>query len=131
MILVINRLQDRFGIGWEVWSTTVRQGMLRGGLCHVGDDNYYEITHFDLSYFSGKSIGSYTVSHGIEHIRRHVAEFIERRDGHPARWEDICLSAGASSAIKNCLQLLCNDIGGKNSGVCQINPYALSSLFCE
>ncbi|KOB75377.1 Alanine aminotransferase [Operophtera brumata] len=65
----------------------------------------------------GKSVGAYTVSHGIELIRRRVAEFIERRDGHPARWEDVCLSGGASTAIKNCLQLLCNDIGGKTSGV--------------
>ncbi|CAH0730105.1 unnamed protein product, partial [Brenthis ino] len=65
----------------------------------------------------GGSVGSYTASHGIELIRRHVAEYIERRDGHPARWQDICLSSGASTAIKNCLQLFCNDLGGKKSGI--------------
>ncbi|CAG9561540.1 unnamed protein product [Danaus chrysippus] len=65
----------------------------------------------------GGSVGAYSASQGIEHIRRHVAEYIEKRDGHPARWQDICLSAGASTAIKNCLQLLCNDIDGKKSGV--------------
>ncbi|XP_045450985.1 alanine aminotransferase 1 [Melitaea cinxia] len=70
-----------------------------------------------LGACGGGSVGSYSASHGIELIRRHAAEYIERRDGHPAQWQDICLSSGASTAIKNCLQLLCNDIGGKKSGV--------------
>ncbi|XP_028162089.1 alanine aminotransferase 1 isoform X3 [Ostrinia furnacalis] len=70
-----------------------------------------------LNACGGKSVGSYTMSHGIELIRRHVAEYIERRDGHPANWQDICLSAGASNAIKNVLQLFCNTIDGKPSGV--------------
>ncbi|KOB72825.1 Alanine aminotransferase [Operophtera brumata] len=70
-----------------------------------------------LGACGGQSVGSYSASHGIELIRRRVAEYIERRDGHPAHWEDICLSGGASNAIKNCLQLLCNDIDGKTSGV--------------
>lgn len=61
-------------------------------------------------------MGSYSASQGIEHIRRHVAEYIAKRDGHPARWQDICLSAGASTAIKNCLQLFCKEIDGKKSG---------------
>ncbi|XP_061378378.1 alanine aminotransferase 1 isoform X2 [Danaus plexippus] len=65
----------------------------------------------------GGSVGSYSASQGIEHIRRHVAEYIAKRDGHPARWQDICLSAGASTAIKNCLQLFCKEIDGKKSGV--------------
>lgn len=70
-----------------------------------------------LNGCGGQSVGSYTASHGIELIRRHVAEYIERRDGHPADWQDIVLSAGASNAIKNVLQLFCNQIDGKNSGV--------------
>ncbi|CAH2039111.1 unnamed protein product, partial [Iphiclides podalirius] len=65
----------------------------------------------------GGSVGSYTMSHGIELVRRHVAEYIARRDGHPAHWQDVCLSAGASTAIKNVLQLLCNHVDGKPSGV--------------
>jgi aspartate/methionine/tyrosine aminotransferase len=44
--------------------------------------------------------GSYTDSPGIEIIRRHVAQYIERRDGFPSNWENIILSAGASDAIK-------------------------------
>ncbi|XP_049874227.1 alanine aminotransferase 1-like [Pectinophora gossypiella] len=70
-----------------------------------------------LDSCGGKSVGSYSASHGIEVIRRHVAEYIERRDGHPADWRNVCLSAGASNGIKNCLQLFCNDLNGKPSGV--------------
>lgn len=64
----------------------------------------------------GKSAGSYSLSQGIEIVRRHVAEYIEKRDGHPANWQDICLSNGASTAIKNVLQLFCNKVDGKPSG---------------
>ncbi|XP_075978982.1 alanine aminotransferase 1-like [Anticarsia gemmatalis] len=70
-----------------------------------------------LQACGGNSVGAYSVSHGIEMIRRSVAEYIERRDGHPADWQNICLTGGASSGIKYCLQLLCNNIGGKPSGV--------------
>lgn len=46
------------------------------------------------------SPGSYSDSPGIECIRRHAAEYIERRDGIPSNWHDIILSAGASDGIK-------------------------------
>lgn len=42
----------------------------------------------------GGSIGSYTDSPGIEIIRRHAAQYIERRDGIPADWQNIILSSG-------------------------------------
>nr|CAD7437493.1 unnamed protein product [Timema bartmani] len=61
--------------------------------------------------------GSYTDSPGIEVIRRHVAQYIEKRDGIPSNWEDILLSAGASEGIKNVLKLLICDIGCKKPGV--------------
>ncbi|VVD04123.1 alanine aminotransferase 1 [Leptidea sinapis] len=70
-----------------------------------------------LGAMGGKSAGSYTMSHGIEIIRRHVAEYIERRDGHKSDWTNVCLTGGASNGIKNCLQLLINEIDGKPSGV--------------
>ncbi|XP_034831209.1 alanine aminotransferase 1 [Maniola hyperantus] len=70
-----------------------------------------------LNACGGGSVGSYSASHGIELIRRNVAEYIQRRDGHPSDWNNVCLSAGASSAIKSVLQLFCNDLGGKTSGV--------------
>lgn len=48
----------------------------------------------------GGSLGAYSDSPGIEIIRRHVAEYIERRDGHPSCWENIVLCAGASEGIR-------------------------------
>lgn len=65
----------------------------------------------------GESVGSYTVSHGIELIRRDVAAFIEKRDGHPSDWQNVCLCTGASTGIKNVLQLFCTEVDGKKSGV--------------
>lgn len=65
---------------------------------------------------SGGSIGSYSAPYGIDHIRRHVAEYIERRDALPANWQNVFLSAGASTAIKYCLQLFSNDTHGKKNG---------------
>jgi alanine transaminase len=65
----------------------------------------------------GGSVGSYTDSPGIEVIRRHAAQYIERRDGIPSDWQNIILSAGASDAIKNVLKLLICDINGKKPGV--------------
>lgn len=65
----------------------------------------------------GSSVGSYTDSPGIEVIRRHVAEYIERRDGIPADWQNVVISAGASDAIKNVLKLLICQVNGKQPGV--------------
>ncbi|KAL0871556.1 hypothetical protein ABMA27_004091 [Loxostege sticticalis] len=70
-----------------------------------------------LNAMGGKSCGAYTMSHGIELIRKRVAGYIERRDGHKANWQDICLSAGASNAIKNVLQLFIKCIDGKPTSV--------------
>ena len=42
----------------------------------------------------GCSVGSYTESAGIDLIRKHVAEFIEDRDGYPCDWQNIILSSG-------------------------------------
>jgi len=44
--------------------------------------------------------GSYTNSQGLVGIRKHVAEYISQRDGHPAYEGDIFLTNGASSAIE-------------------------------
>ena len=46
-------------------------------------------------------IGSYSDSRGIELIRKHVAEYIERRDeGITSSPDDIVLVAGASEGIR-------------------------------
>ncbi|XP_030766053.1 alanine aminotransferase 1 [Sitophilus oryzae] len=65
----------------------------------------------------GGSVGSYTDSPGIEIIRRHVAQYIERRDGIPADWQNVVISAGASDGIKNILKLMICNVGGKPPGV--------------
>ncbi|XP_053678980.1 alanine aminotransferase 1 [Anopheles nili] len=66
----------------------------------------------------GGSVGSYSDSAGIEVIRRHAAEYIERRDGGiPADWQNIILSAGASGGIKVLMALLRCPIDGKKPGV--------------
>ncbi|XP_022129711.2 alanine aminotransferase 1 [Pieris rapae] len=70
-----------------------------------------------LKACGGGSVGAYTVSYGIEMIRRHVAEYIQKRDGFPSDWNNVVLVGGASNGIKNCLQLLVNKINGKSSAV--------------
>ncbi|GKT27766.1 Probable alanine aminotransferase, mitochondrial [Aduncisulcus paluster] len=50
--------------------------------------------------------GAYTNSKGFEFVRKHVAEYIEERDGFPANPENIYLTDGASAGVKNILQLI-------------------------
>jgi aspartate/methionine/tyrosine aminotransferase len=50
--------------------------------------------------------GAYTNSQGLVGIRRHVAQYIADRDGHPAFEGDIFLTDGASSAIEMVLNAL-------------------------
>lgn len=50
-------------------------------------------------------IGSYTDSPGIEIIRKHVAQYIERRDGFPCDYLNVLLCAGASDGIKVCIHI--------------------------
>lgn len=52
------------------------------------------------------SVGAYTHSKGVLGIRKHVAEYIEQRDGHPANPEEIYLTAGASAGVSLLLGVL-------------------------
>lgn len=70
-----------------------------------------------LSGCKGHSVGSYTDSPGIEIIRKHVSEYITRRDGVPSDPANIVLSGGASDGIKNLLKLLICNKDGKHSGI--------------
>ncbi|XP_077209613.1 alanine aminotransferase 1 isoform X2 [Paroedura picta] len=71
-----------------------------------------------LDACGGRSIGAYSASPGIELIRRHVAAFIERRDGGIASSpENIFLSTGASDAIVTILKLLVSGEGHSRTGV--------------
>eukprot|EP00124_Ichthyophonus_hoferi_P003544 Ihof_evm2s312 gene=Ihof_evmTU2s312 len=47
-----------------------------------------------------QSLGAYSHSQGLEIIRKHIAEFIEKRDGFPAQHGNIFLTNGASSGVK-------------------------------
>lgn len=53
-----------------------------------------------LDECEGQSVGSYSDSAGLEIIRKHVAEFIEKRDGIPSNYLDCILFAGATEAIR-------------------------------
>ncbi|KZC08802.1 PREDICTED: alanine aminotransferase 1 [Dufourea novaeangliae] len=65
----------------------------------------------------GGSVGSYSESAGIEVIRKHVAQYIEDRDGIPSDYRNIILSNGASDGIKSFLKLFNERLDGKPSGV--------------
>ncbi|CAG8434963.1 7710_t:CDS:2 [Ambispora gerdemannii] len=52
------------------------------------------------------SVGAYSHSQGIQHIRKNVAKFIEERDGYPSDPNLIFLTQGASSGVQNMLQII-------------------------
>lgn len=70
-----------------------------------------------LNGCSGRSVGSYSDSTGIEIIKQHVAQYIERRDGIPSGSSNIILCTGASEGIKSVLNLFVCDNNSKLSGV--------------
>eukprot|EP00096_Caligus_rogercresseyi_P009820 TRINITY_DN3417_c0_g1_i1.p1 TRINITY_DN3417_c0_g1~~TRINITY_DN3417_c0_g1_i1.p1 ORF type:complete len:529 (-),score=164.11 TRINITY_DN3417_c0_g1_i1:129-1715(-) len=65
------------------------------------------------------SVGSYSDSAGIEIIRRHVVDYIEKRDGGiKSDWTNVLLCAGASEGIRAIMKLITNPNGGsKRPGV--------------
>ncbi|KAF7266014.1 hypothetical protein GWI33_020614 [Rhynchophorus ferrugineus] len=70
-----------------------------------------------LDSCQGGSVGSYTNCSGLEIVRKQVAKFIELRDGVPADWQNVIVSAGASDAIRKVLRLFACDVDGQTSGV--------------
>ncbi|KAG5309941.1 ALAT2 aminotransferase, partial [Acromyrmex insinuator] len=66
----------------------------------------------------GGSVGSYSESAGIECIRKHVAQYIQERDGGiPCDYHNVILSNGASDGIKSFLKLFNERINNKPSGI--------------
>eukprot|EP00890_Picochlorum_soloecismus_P003603 jgi/Picsp_1/4243/NSC_01752-R1_alanine aminotransferase len=57
----------------------------------------------------GGAMGAYTDSRGALGIRKEVAEYIEKRDGHPANPEHIFLTDGASVAVRYVLNAVIRD----------------------
>uniref|UniRef100_A0AC35TPZ6 Alanine transaminase n=1 Tax=Rhabditophanes sp. KR3021 TaxID=114890 RepID=A0AC35TPZ6_9BILA len=85
-----------------------------------------------LAGCGGASVGAYSQSNGIEVIRKHVAEYIKKRDGFESDPENICLSGGASESIRNVLKLFINKTSGKKVGVMiPIPQYPLYSATIE
>ncbi|GAB1868569.1 alanine transaminase [Camponotus japonicus] len=71
-----------------------------------------------LNGCKGGSVGSYSESAGIEVIRKHVAHYIQQRDGGiPCDYRNVILSNGASDGIKSVLKLFNETIDNKPSGV--------------
>ncbi|XP_074880215.1 alanine aminotransferase 1-like isoform X2 [Buteo buteo] len=70
-----------------------------------------------LAACGGQSAGAYSASPGIELVRRDVARFLQRRDGVPAKPQDVFLSTGASDAIVSILKLLVSGSGASRTGV--------------
>lgn len=89
--------------------------------CLMDDPSYPEDAkqraRLVLQGCKGGSVGSYSESCGIEIIRKHVAQYIQDRDGIPCDYHNIILSNGASDGIKSVLKLFNEHIDGKPSGV--------------
>jgi len=69
-------------------------------------------------------LGAYTQSQGIEFVRKHIAEFISKRDGIPADSNQIYLSTGASQAVTTILTML---ISHPKVGI--LTPYPTYPLY--
>lgn len=52
------------------------------------------------------SVGAYSHSQGIPHIRESVAKFISERDGYPADPSKIFLTQGASAGVQLTLEMI-------------------------
>ncbi|CAJ0593736.1 unnamed protein product [Cylicocyclus nassatus] len=85
-----------------------------------------------LSECGGHSTGAYSQSTGVEIIRRHIAEYITKRDGIPSDPENVAISGGASESIRNVLKMFVTHGGGKKVGVMvPIPQYPLYSASIE
>ncbi|EPB77692.1 aminotransferase, class I/II [Ancylostoma ceylanicum] len=80
----------------------------------------------------GHSAGAYSQSTGIDVIRKHVSEYISKRDGFPCDMENVILSGGASESIRNVLKMFIRHDGSKKIGVMiPIPQYPLYSASTE
>ncbi|XP_032781725.2 alanine aminotransferase 1 isoform X1 [Daphnia magna] len=73
------------------------------------------------------SAGCYSDSAGLELVRNHVAQYIERRDGFPADPNNIVLCAGASEGIRSTLKMLSTVSGPRTGIMIPIPQYPLYS----
>ncbi|XP_015243799.1 PREDICTED: alanine aminotransferase 1-like [Cyprinodon variegatus] len=75
-----------------------------------------------LEACDGQSVGSYTASSGLPHVRQTIAEFIMKRDGVPAYAENIFISSGAQRALMVFIKLLSGGEGQHQTGVLVPQP---------
>jgi alanine transaminase len=68
-----------------------------------------------LGDVSGESIGSYSDSRGIALIRKHVEEFITKRDGFKANIDNIYLVNGGTEGIRTSISLCLME--GEKAGI--------------
>uniref|UniRef100_A0A3Q0SUH3 alanine transaminase n=1 Tax=Amphilophus citrinellus TaxID=61819 RepID=A0A3Q0SUH3_AMPCI len=67
-----------------------------------------------LEACDGGSVGSYTASSGLSHVRQSIAEFITKRDGIPSFAENIFICAGSQRIA---VKLLASGEGTTRTGV--------------
>ncbi|XP_012727623.3 alanine aminotransferase 1 isoform X1 [Fundulus heteroclitus] len=87
-----------------------------------------------LKACDGESLGSYTASSGLPHVRKTIAEFITKRDGGvPAYAGNIFISSGAQRALMVIIKLLSGGEGHPQTGVLvpQPCPHTLLPLLDE
>ncbi|KAI9476564.1 MAG: pyridoxal phosphate-dependent transferase [Benjaminiella poitrasii] len=60
------------------------------------------------------SVGAYSHSQGVPFIRKTVAQFIAKRDGHEANPNEIYLTQGASAGVQTLLNIIIED---NNTGI--------------
>ncbi|KAJ4943078.1 hypothetical protein JOQ06_005587 [Pogonophryne albipinna] len=71
-----------------------------------------------LEVCDGGSVGSYTDSSGMPHVRQSIAEFIMRRDvGVHSHAKDVFISAGSQRGLMVILKLLASGEGDTQTGV--------------
>ncbi|XP_040895399.1 alanine aminotransferase 2-like [Toxotes jaculatrix] len=71
-----------------------------------------------LEVCDGESVGSYTASSGLPHVRQSIAEFIRRRDaGVPSYAKDVFISGGSQRALMVIVKLLAREEGETRTGV--------------
>ncbi|GLH06000.1 Uncharacterized protein GBIM_11530 [Gryllus bimaculatus] len=91
-------------------------------------DDVKERAKLLLTGCRGESAGAYPLSPGNEFVCRHVAEYIEKRDGFPCDSKNIILCAGATEGIKQILKLLiCETEGLKPAIMVPVPQYPLYS----
>ncbi|XP_051233416.1 alanine aminotransferase 2-like [Dicentrarchus labrax] len=76
-----------------------------------------------LEVCDGGSVGSYTDSSGMPHVKQSIAEFIMRRDGGvPSHAKDVFISAGSQRALTVGVKLLASGEGETPTGVLTPTP---------